>query len=70
MLTKEREEQLNYSLAVGFVINSIIVHGRKKAMKDIDETFPNPVDRLYIRSLFDTAEYVIEQDEHEAFKPR
>lgn len=70
MLSEERQEQLNFSLAVGFVINSIIVHGRKKAMKDIDENFPKAGDRLYIRRLFAIAEDVLEQDAAEASQSR
>lgn len=62
MISKDEEEALNYTLAIGFLIASIQIKGELETMKEIDTSFDNPIHRLYIRKLLSEAKNIINSE--------
>ena len=54
MLDEEEQNEINKSLAVNFTMNTIMLIGFKKIMKEIDEQEDVHL-RIYFRSLVDDA---------------
>ena len=61
MLSEDDQNVINKSLAVNYTINTLILNGFKKTMKDID--VQNDADlRLYFRSLVNDAIYTMKRN--------
>lgn len=61
MLSKEEENALNYTLAIGYLILSLQIDEEKQVMKQIDSVFDNAKHRIYLRNLLKEAKKIMEQ---------
>jgi hypothetical protein len=62
MLEESDKNNLNYTLAIGYIITSIQLKGEAEAMKEIDNVFDNAMHRLYIRKLFTEAKEIMSDE--------
>lgn len=62
MISDDEINEINFALAIGYIIKTIQIQGMEQIMGEVDNAFEIPEYRLYVRSLVKKAVEIMKSE--------